>query len=400
MVEPVYGSVLLSLLRSAAAVMSPVAIVLPAPHREVVAPSMAVMPSWSAFLRHAFMPRSPILANTEAAMRAFVRSVMTVCMPITVGVMLKMVSVISCGLFSSVVSLMLCAVRFARLISFQERPMPSPSFWFSTSLDMTPSTISVTRALLMMVCRLSAKEPVVVFPLAIQLASVQFLVSDCLESLGVSPAQVSPWLGCPCPEGFVTHAARALLRDGGCAACGLFPLGLAQPLGQGLHAFLGAVGQGHQILGVYALEALGDGLRLAKHLGVLKFRPLGFPLGFLPGEVQFVLQQPGLGPPKLPLQPDDLPGVGSGNSLVLKFLNLGHEGVDAGLVVGQLCGQTLHLGLVLAAGVGQLVTQSVERGLVFLQSDGARLRRSFPLALGRGLSLRESALLCGGYVRH
>src|SRR5574343_386906 len=354
MVEPVYGSVLLSLLRSAAAVMSPVAIVLPAPHREVVAPSMAVMPSWSAFFRHAFMPRSPILANTEAAMRAFVRSVMTVCMPITVGVMLKMVSVISCGLFSSVVSLMLCAVRFARLISFQERPMPSPSFWFSTSLDMTPSTISVTRALLMMVCRLSAKEPVVVFPLAIQLASVQFLVSDCLESLGVSPAQVSPWLGCPCPEGFVTHAARALLRDGCGAACGLglFPLGLAELLGQGLHAFLGAVGQGHQVLGVYALEALGDGLRLAKHLGVLK------------------------------------------------FLNLGHEGVDAGLVVGQLCGQTLHLGLVLAAGVGQLVTQSVERGLVFLQSDGARLRRSFPLALGRGLSLRESALLCGGYVRH
>ena len=88
------GSVVFPAMRVLAAVITPETRVVPEPLRDVVAPSSTVKPSWSFLRSMAFWAREPILAKALLLMRRRTRSVMTVWMPMTVGVIWNRVSVI------------------------------------------------------------------------------------------------------------------------------------------------------------------------------------------------------------------------------------------------------------------------------------------------------------------
>ena len=107
------------------------------------------------------------MARTFLLMRAATLSVIRVSIPIVVGVMEKSVSLSCWGLSSSVVSVIAWAESWARETSFQVFPTPSPRVTLSTSWGITPSFSLTSRALAIMVGRLSAKAAVVVFPEAI-----------------------------------------------------------------------------------------------------------------------------------------------------------------------------------------------------------------------------------------
>ena len=129
-----------------AAEITPEVRVDPAPGCEVVKPSKIARPSRSFFRSIAFCASPPVFAQTFLLIRFAVRSVMIVCTLMTVGVSEKIESESCCGLSSTVVSVIGVAVSCARVISFHERPTPSPSVTLSATPVITRPYSRVTRA--------------------------------------------------------------------------------------------------------------------------------------------------------------------------------------------------------------------------------------------------------------